>query len=146
MPAITVTTLNLLGTETRTSVVRGKVGLMGVEQAAPIAHKVSSGNTGTTGTDTFTVVLDPRTTFVTVQITSPTTGTVTRSVVSTRASDTVGNFIPPVVAGGVSLSGLLPVLGGQTLVVTTGTLATAACTVIVHEYANRGVFTPFSII
>jgi len=59
--------------------------------------------------------------------------------VAVQATDTVGIPLPPLAAGGAYHSELLPVAGGETLVVTTGTLATAASTIVVHEFGLRGV-------
>lgn len=138
MPAITVTKVNLLGSENRQRNNRPKTGQLASRSFTPVPFIVNSGNTGTSGTDTFTVVLNAKTAFVTAALLS-TTGTVTRSSLSLQASDTVGTPIPPLVAGGVVPVGLTPVNGGETLVLTTGTLATAASTVVVYEFALRGV-------
>lgn len=138
MPAITVNKVNLLGSENRQKTNRSRIGQLGSGNFTLVPFIVNSGNTGTTGTDTFTVVLNAKTCGVVVSMSS-TTGTITRSSVATQATDTVGVPIPPLVAGGAYHSELIPVSGGETLVVTTGTLATAASTIIVHEFALRGV-------
>lgn len=138
MPAITVTKVNLLGSESRQRNNRPKLGQLASRNFSLVPFIVNSGNTGTTGTDTFTVVLNTKTAAVVVSLSS-TTGTITRSSVAVQASDTVGVPLPPLAAGGAFHSELLPVSGGETLVVTTGTLATAASTIIVHEFALRGV-------
>lgn len=138
MPAITVTKVNLLGSENRQKNNRPKVGMLASRNFSLVPFIVNSGNTGTSGTDTFTVALNVKTAAVVVSMSS-TTGTITRSSVATQATDTVGVPLPPLAAGGAYHSELLPVNGGETLVVTTGTLATAASTIIVHEFALRGV-------
>ena len=138
MPAITVTKVNLLGSESRQKNNRPKLGQLASRNFSLVPFIVNSGSTGTTGTDTFTVALNAKTAAVVVSLFS-TTGTITRSSVAVQASDTVGIPIPPLAAGGAFHSELLPVNGGETLVVTTGTLATAASTIIVHEFALRGV-------
>lgn len=138
MPAITVTQVKLLGSETRAVNNRPKLGGLGSKNFTLVPFLVNSGTTGTTGTDTFTVALNAKTAAVIVSMTSS-TGTVTRSSVAVRASDTVGVPIPPLAAGGAFHSELIPVSGGETLVVTTGTLATAASTIVVHEFAYRGI-------
>jgi hypothetical protein len=138
MPAITVTKVNLLGSEDRQKNNRPKLGKLASRCVTLVPFIVYSGNTGITGTDTFTVALDVKTAAVVVSMSS-TTGTITRSSVRVQASDTVGIPLPPLAAGGAYHSELLPVNGGETLVVTTGTLATAASTIIVHEFGLRGV-------
>lgn len=138
MPAITVTKVNLLGSEDRQKNNRPKLGKLASRCVTFVPFIVSSGNTGITGTDTFTVALDVKTAAVVVSMSS-TTGTITRSSVRVQASDTVGIPLPPLAAGGAYHSELLPVNGGETLVVTTGVLATAASTIIVHEFGLRGV-------
>ena len=138
MPAITVTKVNLLGSENRQKNNRPKVGMLASRNFSFVPFIVNSGTTGTTGTDTFTVALNVKTAAVVVSMSS-TTGTITRSSVATQATDTVGVPLPPLAAGGAYHSELLPVNGGETLVVTTGTLATAGSTIIVHEFALRGV-------
>lgn len=138
MPAITVTKVNLLGSEDRQKNNRPKLGKLASRCVTFVPFIVNSGNTGITGTDTFTVALDVKTAAVVVSMSS-TTGTITRSSVRVQASDTVGIPLPPLAAGGAYHSEVLPVNGGETLVVTTGTLATAASTIIVHEFGLRGV-------
>lgn len=144
MAAISVTQVSLLGTESRASNSRARASLISSKDVQIIPFKVSSGDSGTTGTDTFTVALDPRTTHVQLSIKS-TTGTITRSNWVSRAADTVGFPVPPIVAGGAYISPLVPVLGGETLVLTTGTLATAASTVVLHEFAPRGLTTQYAV-
>lgn len=138
MAAITVTKLNLLGSENRQKNNRPRIGQLGSSNFTSVPFIVNSGNTAATLTDTFTVVLNAKTTSVVVSMFS-TTGTITRSSVAVQATDTVGIPLPPLAAGGAYHSELLPVSGGETLVITTGTLATAASTIIVHEFALRGV-------
>jgi hypothetical protein len=138
MAAITVTKLNLLGSENRQKNNRPRIGQLGSGNFTPVPFIVNSGNTAATSTDTFTVTLNAKTCFVLVSMFS-TTGTITRSSVAVQATDTVGIPLPPLAAGGAYHSELLPVSGGETLVITTGTLATAASTIVVHEFALRGV-------
>lgn len=138
MPAITVTQVKLLGSESRQVNNRPKLGGLGSSNFTLVPFLVNSGTTGTSGTDTFTVALNAKTAAVLISMKS-TTGTITQSSVSVRASDTVGVPLPTLAAGGAFHSELLPVEGGQTLVLTTGTLGTAASTIIVHEFAYRGI-------
>ena len=138
MPAITVTKVNLLGSENRQKNNRPKIGQLASRNFSLVPFIVNSGTTGASGTDTFTVVLNAKTAAVVVSMSS-TTGTITRSSVALQSTDTVGVPIPPLAAGGAFHSELLPVNGGETLVVTTGTLAAAASTIVVHEFGLRGV-------
>ena len=137
MAAITITKVNLLGTETRPKNTRAKVASVQPGYAV-VPFIVNSGNTGSSGTDTFTLTLNYRTVFVIVSMYSS-TGTITRSNFVLQSTDTVGIPLPPLVAGGSYHTGIIPVSGGETLVLTTGTLATAASTIIVHEFGGRGV-------
>jgi hypothetical protein len=138
MAAITVTKVNLLGSETRQRNNRPKIGGLSSRNFIPVPFIVNSGTSGSTSTDTFTVTLNAKTCFVIVSMSS-TTGTITRSSVAVQSTDTVGVPLPPLAAGGAYHSELLPVNGGETLVLTTGTLATAGSTIIVHEFALRGI-------
>jgi len=137
MAAISITKVNLLGSETRVKNTRAKVAGISPPGFSIVPFIANSGTTGTSGTDTFSLALNQRTVFVIIGMFSS-TGTITRSKVVLQSTDTVGIPIPPLTSGGAYHSGLIPVSGGETLVITTGTLASAASTIIVQEFGGRG--------
>jgi len=57
MAAITVTKLNLLGSENRQKNNRPRIGQLGSSNFTAVPFIVNSGNTAATSTDTFTVTL-----------------------------------------------------------------------------------------
>lgn len=138
MAAITLTTVNLIGTESRAISNRARTPSGRDTDLVPI--RVSSGTSGTTSTDTATLTLDSRTRAILVVIQS-TTGTITTgSSLALSSLDTVGFKFQAVAAGNVLSSPILPVMGGNTIVLTTGTLATAGSVVIIYQFAPRYTF------
>lgn len=145
MAAITVTSVSLIA-DSRAVTNRSKQSaaqsLESGSFAAEVPFRVSSGTSAASLTDTFTLALDARTTSITFT-TRSTTGTIAvGGTVALQANDTVGLPLPPLTAGGVYISPKIPVAGGQTMVITTGTLAVAGNVIVVYQYAPKGIVTP----
>lgn len=139
MAAISLTPVTLNNTTTRlaSNKVRNPQGSF-YYQTSPIPVRTHAGVTGTTSTDTATVNTTTGTYFVRIMINSTTTGTIAAgSLISQQTGDTQGLLVPALAAGGFYDSDLIPVAPGSTVVLTTGTLATAASTVRIIEYGLR---------
>lgn len=138
MAAITVTsvTINSVGASSRNASTKQTVfNELGLGQVVSIPLRVSSGTGGTSSTDTFTLSLTPNTTSIVVSMRS-TTGTVGASSIVLQSTDTVGVKLPAVAAGGAFTTQNIPVKAGETVVLTTGTLATAGTNITIHEFGS----------
>lgn len=146
MATLSFSALNVTD-DTRQSVERRTLGSLVFPDATPFLTRVLSATTSASGTDTASRSITLGTTHIMVGLKS-TTGTITQGSFRLTSLDSVEIPIPPLEAGGAWLSELIPVVQQgirgsfstnsiATLRVSTGTISTAASTILVYLFAPR---------